>query len=394
MIVKETSLGRFRCAQCRVWVAPSGFRNGVFVVQSVSVAKPFVVVVAPVPPPLHGAAATTAGIIEFLQPQCDLRICNISPGRVSGFARHFVRIARTFGAMLRLVRHAPVKGRSLYMTADGGAGIIYNILVAATGTVLGYRVFLHHHSFAYIDRKTVLMAVLSRILAARGTHVVLCPAMTDGLRALYPIGATRELSSAALLPPAERKPPSGNGALKMGFLSNLIVEKGLDTSIDLLRAARAEGLDVSLTIAGRAPDQRPLDLIRAAQAELGDALSYVGPLSDEEKDQFLKEIDVFLFPSRYFNEAQPRAVLEALAFGVPVLTIGRSCITTDMGEGTGLCAAGSESFVAEALPFVRQWIGDKEVLASVSQAASDRSVALHDRGQNQLGALVEAFRAL
>jgi glycosyltransferase involved in cell wall biosynthesis len=392
MLVKETTFAGFRYAQCRVWVAPSGCDNGVFVVQSISAGRPLVVVVAPVPPPLHGAAATTAGIIDFLTPYCDLRISNISPGRATGFLRHFVRIARTFAAMLRLLLHVPVNGRVLYMTADGGPGMIYNILVAATGTLLGYRLFLHHHSFAYVDRKTRLMAILSRILAAKGTHVVLCPAMAVGLRKLYPIGATFELSSAALLPPAGRKIAQATGPLKMGFLSNLIIEKGLDTSIDLLRAARAEGLDVSLTIAGRAPDQCPLDLIYSGQAELGEHLSYVGPLSDAEKDRFLEQIDVFLFPSRYFNEAQPRAVLEALAFGVPVLTIGRSCITTDMGEGTGLCAAGSQSFVAEALPFVRLWAKDKAALALVSGAAADRSVTLHDLGQSQLNALADAFR--
>lgn len=393
MLVKETTCGGFRSAHCRVWGWPSASKNGVSVVQSVSGEMPLVVVVAPLPPPLHGAAATTAGIIAFLAPYCDLRIANISPGRASGFTRHFVRIVRTINAIFRLFRHAAVKGRVLYMTADGGAGMVYNILVATTGTLFGYRIFLHHHSFAYIDRKTMLMAILSRILAARGTHVVLCPAMVEGLQAHYPIGATFELSSAALLPPSDRQHVKRSGPLKMGFLSNLIIEKGLDTSIELLKAARAEGLDVSLTIAGRAPDQRPLDMMQTAQTELGDALNYVGPLSDAEKDRFLEAIDVFLFPSRYFNEAQPRAVLEALAFGVPVLTIGRSCITTDMGEGTGLCAAGSGSFVAEALPFIRQWVGNKDALAAVSQAAAGRSVALHQRGRSQLQALVDAFKA-
>jgi glycosyltransferase involved in cell wall biosynthesis len=362
-----------------------------FVVVSTSDLRPTVVVVAPVPPPLHGAAATTQGIIEFLGPYAALRIANVSPGRTTGFARHFVRIARTLQAILLLGRTAGVQGRVLYMTADGGAGMIYNIIVAAIGTLLGYRVFLHHHSFAYIDRKTLWMAILSRILAARGTHVVLCPAMVDGLRAQYPIGKTLELSSAALLAPAAFRKPHVDGPLRLGFLSNLIIEKGVDTSIALLRAARAEALDVTLTIAGRAPDQRPLDLIDDAQRELGDAIEYVGPLSDAEKDRFLETIDVFLFPSRYFNEAQPRAVLEALAFGVPVLTIARSCITTDMGEGAGLCASSSASFVAEALPYLRTWTRDASALATMSLAAASRSEALHAVGRQHLMALASAF---
>ena len=354
--------------------------------------RPLVVVVAPVPPPLHGAAATTQGILEFLDLHSDLRVINVSPGSATGFLRHFVRIGRTARAMIMLLCCAGSSGRVLYMTADGGAGMIYNILVAATGTVLGYRVFLHHHSFAYIDRITPWMRMLSRILAKRGTHVVLCMAMVDGLRTYYPIGKTLELSSAALLPPSALRKARAAGPLKMGFLSNLIIEKGVDTSIDLLRASLREGLAVTLVIAGRAPDQRPLDLIEQAQRELGPALSYVGPLSDAEKDKFLEEIDVFLFPSRYFNEAQPRAVLEALAFGVPVMTIGRSCITTDLGTGSGLCAQSSETFVTEALPYLRQWSTNPSKLASVSVSASSRAEALHESGLQHLMMLVDAFR--
>ena len=52
---------------------------------------PLVVVVAPVPPPLHGAAATTEGIVQFLRPYADLHIANMSPGSARGFARHRAR---------------------------------------------------------------------------------------------------------------------------------------------------------------------------------------------------------------------------------------------------------------------------------------------------------------
>lgn len=352
-----------------------------------------VVVVAPLPPPLHGAAATTQGILDFLTPRFTLHLANMSPGRASGVRRHFVRSWRMLKGVALLVAKCRSRDPVLYMTADGGAGMIYNIAVALTGTLLGYRVFLHHHSFAYIDRRTWLMTILSRILARRGTHVVLCPAMVDGLESLYEIGATLELSSAALLPPSARRLRRTDGPLRMGFLSNLIVEKGLDTSIDLLRAALAEGLPVELQIAGRAPDQRPLDLIAAATAELGVALTYLGPLSDAEKENFLGDLDVFLFPSRYFNEAQPRAVLEALAHGVPVLTIARSCITTDMGRGAGLCAVRTQDFVPQALPYVRAWAENRALLADVSDRATTRGTTLHQTGLAHLEMLANAFDA-
>lgn len=357
----------------------------------ISSSPPLVIAVAPVPPPLHGAAATTQSILDYLVPKVAVQVANVAPANATGLPRHLSRIWRTIKALALLAGQAATPNRVLYMTADGGPGMIYNIAVAALGTVLGYRVFLHHHSFAYIDRQTTLMSILSRILARSGTHIVLCEAMADGLKALYPISATLELSSAAVLPIATRSRRRPDAPFKMGFLSNLIVEKGLDTSIDLLRAARAEGLPVRLVIAGRAPDRRPLDLIDAARAEFNDSLEYLGPLSDEEKEQFLGDLDVFLFPSRYFNEAQPRAVLESLAHGVPVLTIARSCITADMGVGTGLCVPTGMDFVEAALPFVRQWVQDRASLVKTGDAAHERARALHDSGLSHLAALVNVF---
>jgi glycosyltransferase involved in cell wall biosynthesis len=350
-----------------------------------------VIVVAPVPPPLHGAAATTAQILEFLKPRLTIRVANVSPGRATGPWRHIVRIWRTLKGLGLLAARARVPGRTLYMTADGGLGMLYNVAVAGLATLLGYRVFLHHHSFAYIDRRTRRMALLARLLARKGVHVVLCPAMAAGLRAHYRIGRTFELSSAALLPPSTRVQPPPRQVIRMGFLSNLIIEKGLDTSIDLLRAAFAEGLPVELVIAGRAPDRRPLDLIEQAKAEMGDAVVYLGGLTDVEKKAFLDDLDIFLFPSRYFNEAQPRAVLEALAHGLPVLTIARSCIQSDMGEGTGLCAPRHADFVALALPLLRLWSADRAALATVGAAAFERSLLLHRAGQAQLLGLAAAL---
>jgi len=358
-------------------------------------AKPRVVAVAPVPPPLQGAAATTAGILDYIRPHVDLRVANVSPGTATGLAYHLMRTWRNLKAMGLLVANSGARDRVLYMTADGGLGAFYNMAVAGLGTLLGYRIFLHHHSFAYVDRQNARVATVARIIQHNGVHVVLCQAMADGLRARYAIGETLELSSAALLPARVRPAKPNGGVLRMGFLSNLIIEKGVDTSIALLRAAREEGLPVELAIAGKPykpGDTEPLEMIDRAKADLGDSLSYLGSLSEEGKNAFLQGLDVFLFPSRYVNEAQPRAVLEALANGVPVLTVARSCITTDMGEGTGLCVPRDADFVAHALPLIRQWATDRSALASVSSAAQARGEALHANGLGHLAALVEAFK--
>jgi len=53
---------------------------------------------------------------------------------------------------------------------------------------------------------------------------------------------------------------------------------------------------------------------------LSGCVHYAGFVSGEQKDKLLREADIFCFPSFYPNENQPVNLIEAMAFGLPVLT--------------------------------------------------------------------------
>lgn len=360
-----------------------------------NVDKVFVFAIGPLPPPIHGAAATTKHFLDYAAGRTNLYASNVARGTSGGVGGQIVKATRVFFAVLQLAWMSFGNHRRvLYMAADGGRGLLYNILAACCARLFRYPIFLHHHSFAYIDSYSPLMACLSRIMGRAGTHVVLCDVMAKGLRDRY--GALLnarmiELSSAAFV---EVKPREGlrNGiGIRLGFLSNLIVEKGLDTSIALLRAALSEGLPVRLILAGKKTDRRSSDIVDHAQKEFEASIEYLGVLSEQEKMEFFYNIDAFVFPTRYVNEAQPRAILESLFFGVPVLTIARSCITGDVGRGGGKCVPPAADFVSAALPLVRSWCADREELRRSSQEAADRAVVLHDLGLKHVSELVDAF---
>jgi len=355
----------------------------------------FVFVVGPLPPPIQGAAAATQDIVTYTARRLPVYAANVARGTMDGLRGHAVKIGRVLRAMTQLLlKAANGRSRVLYMAADGGRGIAYNIAVASVARLCGYRIFLHHHSFAYIDHPSALMATLVRIMGRRGVHIVLCDFMAEALRARYPLigdGATMQLSGAAFLDIVPRTDLRPGNDLQIGFLSNLIVEKGLDTSIELVRAARRENLPVRLLLAGKSPDRRSADMVQSAKSELGSAIEYLGPLTEEEKTAFFHNIDAFIFPTRYVNEAQPRAILEALAFGVPVLTVARSCITGDVGKGSGMCVPRDANFVATVLPLVREWCANRESLARSGREALARAAELRKNSTSHLAEIVEAF---
>jgi len=355
----------------------------------------FLFAVGPLPPPIQGAAVATEAIINYLRNHGAVQTANISPGTKPQILSKAIKSFRVALTILRLpaaaLRH---KERVLYMAADGGSGLLYNIAIAAVARLCGYRIFLHHHSFAYVDKSDPLMAILTRIMGVQSTHIVLGEAMAAGLRLRYPwMDHTTmiELSNAAFFSPPPLAAMRERSEIQIGFLSNLIIEKGLDTAIALLREALRQGLPVKLILAGGATNAHATEMVEEALAEFGASIEYLGHVSGQEKVDFYQSIDVFVFPSRYFNEAQPLAVLEALCFGAPVLTIARSCIANDIGDKAGLCVPRGSDFVANVLPLLRSWCQDKQALDQSRSQAYQRAIELHNKGKKQLEGLVCAF---
>lgn len=103
--------------------------------------------------------------------------------------------------------------------------------------------------------------------------------------------------------------------------------KGMDFLIDVVAEARRRGLDVSLTIVGSG---RTMPALRERAAGLGEAIRFMGQIHDRgELASLLDGSDVYVSGSR--SEGLPRATVEAMVRGLPV-------ITTDAGASRELVA--------------------------------------------------------
>jgi glycosyltransferase involved in cell wall biosynthesis len=57
-----------------------------------------------------------------------------------------------------------------------------------------------------------------------------------------------------------------------------------------------------------------------ARPGMAGIVQYLGFVSGDQKQQLLREADLFCFPTFYENENQPVNLIEAMAFGLPILT--------------------------------------------------------------------------
>ena len=109
--------------------------------------------------------------------------------------------------------------------------------------------------------------------------------------------------------------------IRLLWLSNLFRAKGIETLLAACAILRAQGIACHLTIAGAEGDTSKTELATLLERyHMHAAATYLGPVSDPERQAVFENSDLFIFPSHYPNEAQPLVVLEAMAANVPVIT--------------------------------------------------------------------------
>lgn len=205
------------------------------------------------------------------------------------------------------------------------------------------------HSDDFVNRaplfsKKGLLQRLSGPVFARATLIrVLSERMGDELISIY---GEHLRDRIRVLPPrvdtdvfqphAARK--SLNGRLDLAIVGTLNENKG---QLRLIRALGAADLPVTLHVFGDGPDR---NAINDAASRLGSGsfrLVFHGLVTHDELAQALRRCDALIMYSR--REGTPRAIMEAMAMGIPV-------ITTNVGFCSDIVTDGQEGIVLSSDP--------------------------------------------
>jgi glycosyltransferase involved in cell wall biosynthesis len=141
--------------------------------------------------------------------------------------------------------------------------------------------------------------------------------------------ARHRLLSGDTLGPEDLKDTGGDPQLvKILYLAHCMREKGLFDALDGVilanrqLAERRSPVSLRLLVTGsfvHADEKTEFD--RAlGQPGVADMVQYLGFVSGDQKKHLLLTADLFCFPTYYQNENQPVNLIEALAYGLPILT--------------------------------------------------------------------------
>jgi glycosyltransferase involved in cell wall biosynthesis len=178
------------------------------------------------------------------------------------------------------------------------------------------------------------------------------------------------------------------------YLAHCTREKGLFDALhgvaraNQTLAACKSPVSIRLIVAGNfVDDDEKAEFDRfLASPENRDQVQYLGFVSNETKHAALRDADFFCFPTYYQNENQPVSLIEAMAYGLPILTTRWRSIPELFPAGyRGVVDIRSPEQIAAAL------------LAGLTGESAERFREIFLRHFNldqHLAALAEAFHSI
>lgn len=289
------------------------------------------------PPPLNGMTKVSRKMLELLNAEGGVTRPAVLPNWLWPSWRH-----------IGFARQVQQGSGKLYFVPDAGRGLHLNALEAR---LMGryQRILLHHHVFSYLNDYDVRFAKFLNALPCCVSHIMLSQNMKRSYHALYDrhddiyvLGNSPFVQKPEIVDRRTR-------VKRLGFLSNITTQKGVEEVMETARTIP----EIEIDIAGPAtPDVQKTISRFVEEAPL--KRRWLGAVYGSDKEQFFRDIDILLFPTRYPNEAQPLVIFEALAAGIPVLATPRGCIPEQLDTPDWILSP--ESFACEAARLISRWI--------------------------------------
>lgn len=152
--------------------------------------------------------------------------------------------------------------------------------------------------------------------------------------------------------------------LNLLFVGRLLKSKGVKTAIKLFKKIHKYDNRIKLTIAGDIDDENPDSISSEFLSKIKnlpgvDFLSYV-----EDMEKVYQDCDILLFPSTY-REGVPRTIIEALSFGLTIITTDSpGCKETVNDNGI---LTNKDDFILDAFHYINS-LDKKQIIYNRKQS--------------------------
>lgn len=330
--------------------------------------KPRILVIASFPPPVHGSAVMSQNIKESIiineSYGCDYVNLSTSRNMDEIGNRNPFKIIRLLGALLKELWLLFTNRYNLCYLAITchGKGFLKDAPFVLLCKLFSGKIVIHQHNkgmsrdierwpyrwllpLVYKDVKVILLSWrlyqdIEKIVPKE--NVVVCPNGIPDIGYEY----------------KERN----NIVPRLLFLSNLIPSKGVYVLLDALKLLQDSGIAFVCNYVGGETQNMDAQQFEDEVKQRGMNLSvcYLGQKYGEEKKHLFEESDVFVFPTFYQNECLPLVILEAMQYGLPIITTDEGGILDLVNDGENglICEKNNTESLANC---IKRLLDDKQL---------------------------------
>lgn len=315
---------------------------------------PRVLVYSQVPPPRHGSAVMTETLITALTTLghnpllLDRRfsrqasdVGRVSLGKLLSLPSLLARAARE---RVRLRRSDYV----IFFTTNRTGSFLVDCIVKSILSVRGPKIIHYVHTFGYAELAgrgkpwqglvRYLFYGAEAVVTLSARHIVDLHGLTGTAPLLVRANATSHFEK-------DVAPSRGE---RFVYFATVSKEKGVEDFLKVAESFHRRGRTTSFEIYGAVSDPSALSTILDSAHRLTN-LRYMGEATTmAEKQQALSGAIALLYPSRYQYEAQPLAIIEAMALGTPTISYSRGAIDELINGANGVIVQDVEALIRAA----------------------------------------------
>ncbi len=302
--------------------------------------KPKILFIIHLPPPVHGAGIVGQYIYKSIPVNNSFEcfFINLSTSdHLSEIGKHGIKKTLLILKLyLKVLKEIFVRRYDYcYMTINSkGAGFYKDMIIVLILKISKYKLIYHYHNKGIANvKKNWLINKLYRIQFKNSRTILLSKLLYGDIEKYVPEDMVYYCSNG--IPQAENVDIELLNSLRLEksvpellFLSNMIREKGVFTLLEACKLLNLKGVMFRAVFIGAWFDIKEEDFMEyIVKNNLANYVSYAGKKYDDEKATYFSNADIFVFPTYYTYETFGLVNLEAMLYGLPVITTDEGAIS-------------------------------------------------------------------
>lgn len=287
--------------------------------------KPNILMIAPLPPPVHGSAMMTKYIKDsaYINARINLDWINLSTSRKideigkKSIKKIFRFIQSYIKTLYKLIFNDYDKCY-LAITCHG-LGFLKDAPYVLICKLFRRRIIIHQHNKGMSkDFNKPFYRWLFKTVYKNTEVVLLSWRLYPDIESIVNKGQVKICPNGIIEVP--RLPKKINSKPRILFLSNLMKSKGVFTILDACKILNDKGIASECRLVGGETKEIDNNVFQQAILERGikESVKYLGKKYNDEKYYEISQTDIFVFPTA--DDCFPLVVLEAMQQGIPVIS--------------------------------------------------------------------------